>query len=162
MSTPVTITDPLQFDLTPENLRANSLRPIICGDTWTLRAQVLDADGAAVDLTDYTFVFVARTGHAGTITLELASLGGEPAAATEHFTIDEDQTEVSADGATGKGWYTFLLDDEEEAELIAMSKRPGPYAIRFRAPNGDETTHLMGLIRTVYSPATNEQIPETP
>lgn len=110
MSTLNRLADAYDADLTPSGMRAMGARPLVAGDTCTLRCKAENADGSAVDLTG------------GTITVELRrALGDAEAALTRSsagtsptVVLDDQTTDNGKTGTDGRGWYAVSFGPADE------------------------------------------------
>lgn len=113
-----TIANLLELDLTAAFLESLDCAPIVAGDTIDLRLQVLDEDGAAVDLTDAIVVFTLRRSDTD------AEAAFQLLTPTD-VVIDADQTSSAATIAgtndTGRGWFEVRLRPAHETDLSACA-----------------------------------------
>lgn len=155
---PITEIDAQSFDLTVNTLAAARKQPIVAGDDWELRYQVLDEDGAALSLDGATIVMTVKTSATDaaalvTRTSGVTITGSSPA--RDQIEIDADQTEEDTTANTGMGWFTLRFGREaaDLAALRAASGDPPPvhqFEIRITFGSGAKQTKARGLISFLY------------
>lgn len=111
-----TIANMLALDLTARALLALDppVAPLVAGDDWNLRLQVLDENGVAVALTGATVVATISGTTPLTRTTDVVITG-----ATKEIAHDADQTAETGD--TGKGWFALNCGASEKAVFDALT-----------------------------------------
>lgn len=145
-----TIPTPTSWDLTPQNLIAFGLDPLVAGDFIEYRFQAR-SDGAAVDLTDAEIVLTIRRRAHSTAAEDLIldrrsadTLAGWSGTPTNEITLD-DQTTEDTDAETGTGWWRLTFTPGDQDALIAAAGIYW-YDVRARLPDDKIRTLLRGRI----------------
>lgn len=111
MTTPITVTNPKELNLTKRELLANGREPYYLGTTWIVRMQVRDENNAAKSLQGATIVLTISD---GTTTVERKTGVASAGAPANQIVLDADQNNEIADPGTGtysgKGWFQFRFD----------------------------------------------------
>jgi hypothetical protein len=142
------IVNPLRFDLTEAALFALGERPIIAGDNWEMRFQVIDEDGNPVNLGGAKIVMTWRIiAESQEILFERSS--GLMTTGVSQIEADVDQSVVTDDGNEGTGWYAVRCLPGDEATIIAAigarAMITARYDVRINLPDGTMGEHLAGL-----------------
>jgi hypothetical protein len=151
----------LQVDLTEDYLLGLDppVNPIVAGDHWDGRFQVLDAAGAAVDLTGAKIALAARKTEVDTVEVfkrdSVTDVAGE-AVGTKQIAIDAGQgSEV---GETGRGWFTVRFRKGDEATLLgAVASRL--YDVRIKFGDGSTRLFCAGRLQVRRPITSNANIP---
>jgi hypothetical protein len=121
--------------------------PLYAGTSWSLRFQVLDDEGAAVDLTDATIAMsvTPRTGGSAVF-----------ARSTEDGVTIEDQE-------TAKGWFAVASDAADETALLAAAGPLHAFDIRVKLASGAERVEFAGVLEILRPQTLSEAVnPEAP
>lgn len=131
--------DPNAIDWTIAGFRAVREKPIVVGDDRQIRYQVLDEDGAAVDLTDTEIYLTVRTSEISEDIVFSRTLNTDVDTQTEdpgtedpdplgrkEIEIDDqtEEPETPAENETGRGWLTinFTSYPADTAEMEAVQR----------------------------------------
>lgn len=120
---------PFNFDLTRAGLINQGNTPLYAGDDWEIRLQLINEAGDAIALTNYLIILTVKNTDADVSALvtrrsDTNITGSSPA--RKQIEIDADQSAVSVDGLTGKGWLTIRFGSEsadKTALLAALGLR---------------------------------------
>lgn len=120
---------PHDFNLTRAALISQGNTPLYAGDDWEIRLQLVDDTGTALALTGYLVVLTIKNTDADVSALvtrrsDTNITGSSPA--RKQIEFDADQSAVSVDGKTGKGWMTIRFGSEaadKTALLAALGLR---------------------------------------
>lgn len=142
---------PLEFsmhlDLTVDGQDQLGLPRLYPGDTVTWRFQVLDEDGAAINLTGYKITLTARRRKTDAEhVLRRRSTDNITGTTTKEIALDV-QTSEDPVAFTGTGWFEvrFLSLVGEETELL-VAVGMSVFDMVLEAPGGSVTTFAEGVL----------------
>jgi hypothetical protein len=140
-----TVSRPLDWPLTKDNMHARSFAPLYLGDDVSFRFQLRDSDDVAVSLSGATIVMTITPTTGSAITRSSATTitgsGG-----TYQVKADTDQSAETGD--TGKGWYqcNFTHYAEDTTALGTLGRGRHDYKIVVTLGSGVVLTHFAGKI----------------
>lgn len=160
----IEIADPLEFDLTPESFRsiAPKLQPLIAGDDFALRMQVLDRYGSPIALTGWrAFVSFMQNEDDDTplFTRDHTTEIRSGVTGLAHDT-NQSTTVLDADGEpTGIGWATLTcLGIEDEAALLLVRGRVRFWDWRIQLPDLKPVTFARGRCKIMRALTPNSRL----
>lgn len=141
----VVITNPLAYDLTPVNLRAIGLDPIVPGDYVTHRYQYRRG-GAAVALVGKLVMSVRRKdADDADLVFQRRSMdliGASWSSSEYQLAADTNQTTEDTDAETGLGWWTMTFAPPDETVLRAAAGTWW-YDVKYKPTSGARTRTLL-------------------
>lgn len=144
-----------QINLTESYLAGIGERPLLAGDSWDLTFRVVDAAGAAVNL----------TGAHVAMTVKRSSADSQPFFDRDTATDITGETpgakQVVLSGTPTDGKFTIRFRPGDEATLTQLAESPGVkfYDLRIKYSDNRVETRALGRLEVLRPLSPNSQIP---